>query len=289
MGVNAVCRLLGVSKKSYYYSVAPEQRLAQKHRRLREAIETVIHANPGYGYRRIGEALRQEYRLVVNHKLLKRLLRLWGLHLRRAIRKPTRSYLHQLLDFLGRRANLLFRVKAHGCLQVIVSDVTEIVCHAGKAYLAVHLDQFGKLVLGWSLSVHPDVSLVMRSLKAAFERVRVFMPVGRRLIVHQDRGSVYTADLYVRTIRNTGYLLSYSRRGEPGDNAVNESFFSRFKEEWREAFAEARTFEQLQRMVEKAIVYYNERRYHSSIGYRTPLAFITESLSKQTPDMRAVS
>ena len=289
MGVNAVCRLVGISKKSYYRSVAPEQRLEAKYRHLRETIEQIIGRNPGYGYRRISQALRQEYRIVVNDKLLKRLLRLWGLQLRRTIRKPARSYVYRLLEFLGRRANLLFRFKVSGCLEVVVSEVTEIIYRAGKAYLAVHLDQFGKLVLGWSLSIHPDVSLVMRSLNNALKRIRQLCSSVPRLIVHQDRGSVYTAELYVRAVRSAGHLLSYSRRGEPGDNAVNESFFSRLKAEWREAFAEAPTVEHLQRMVEEAIGYYNQRRYHSSIGYRTPLAFTKESIGQREPHIRAVS
>jgi hypothetical protein len=100
------------------------------------------------GYRRISQALRQEYRIVVNEKLLKRQLRLWGLQLRRTIHKPARGYVYRLLEFLGRRANLLFRFKASSCLEVVVSDVTELIYRPGKAYLAVHLDQFGKLVLG---------------------------------------------------------------------------------------------------------------------------------------------
>lgn len=289
MGVNAVCRLLGISKKSYYRSVAPEGRLEAKYRHLRDTIEEIIGRNPGYGYRRISQALRQEYRIVVNEKLLKRLLRLWGLQLRRNIHKPTRGYVYRLLEFLGKRANLLFRFKASRCLEVVVSDVTELTCRAGKAYLAVHLDQFGKLVLGWSLSIHPDVRLVLRSLHNALKRIRQLSSSIPRLIVHQDRGSVYTAELYVRAVRSGGHLLSYSRRGEPGDNAVNESFFSRLKAEWREVFAEARTTEQLEQMVEEAIGYYNKRRYHSSIGYRTPLAFTKESLGQREPHIRAVS
>jgi hypothetical protein len=62
----------------------------------------------------------------------------------------------------------------------------------------------------------------------------------------------------------------------PGDNAVNESFFSRFKEEWRACSTEARTFEELEKMVRKAIDYYNTQRYHSRIGLTAPLKFTKE-------------
>ena len=72
--------------------------------------------------------------------------------------------------------------------------------------------------------------------------------------------------------------LSYSRRGEPGDNAVNESFFSRLKEEWRDVFMEAQSFDELQKMVKKAIDYYNNERYHSTIGLKAPLIFTKEQV-----------
>ena len=52
----------------------------------------------------------------------------------------------------------------------------------------------------------------------------------------------------------------------PGDNAVNESFFSRLKEKWEDIFYEARTFEELERFISRAIRYYNIKRYHSSLG-----------------------
>ena len=76
--------------------------------------------------------------------------------------------------------------------------------------------------------------------------------------------------------------MSFSRTGEPGDNAVNESFFSRFKEEWRDAFAEARTFEELEVFVRKAIDYYNNDRYHSSIDLKSPAKFVREQVKYLT-------
>ena len=93
----------------------------------------------------------------------------------------------------------------------------------------------------------------------------------------------------MRTVSSRGCLLSYSRRGEPGDNAVNEAFFTRLKVEWADVFYEARTFGELQRLVGRAIAYYNEERYHSSLGYRTPLAFMNDFLTSHQQRVQAVS
>jgi transposase InsO family protein len=95
----------------------------------------------------------------------------------------------------------------------------------------------------------------------------------RMNVFSQDRGSIYTGSEYISTVLKSNCRLSHSRRGEPGDNAVNESFFSRFKEEKRDEFYEARSFEELEKMVRKAIDCYNQDRYHSSIGLQAPIDF----------------
>ena len=77
-----------------------------------------------------------------------------------------------------------------------------------------------------------------------------------------------------------GAFLSFSKKGEPGDNAVNEAFFSRLKEEWRDEFYEAETFEELEKLIKKAIDYYNERRYHTSIDKQVPFEFTKTQAKK---------
>ena len=77
-------------------------------------------------------------------------------------------------------------------------------------------------------------------------------------------------------------FISYSRRATPGDNPVNESFFSRFKAEWGELVVEAETFEALERLISQAIAYYNTERYHTSIGCQTPAQFTQQFLDRLT-------
>jgi len=57
----------------------------------------------------------------------------------------------------------------------------------------------------------------------------------------------------------------------------------------RDVFYEARTFGELQRLVGRAIAYYNKERYHSSLGYRTPLAFVNDFLTSHQQPVQAVS
>lgn len=174
---------------------------------------------------------------------------------------------------------------------MVVSDVTELYYREGKAYLCVHLDFFGKMVYGWHLMKSPNSEIVVCSFRKAVKTIRSLLGLSSSgMIVHQDRGSIYTGTEYTSTVLSAKWRLSYSRKGEPGDNAVNESFFSRLKEEWRDVFIEAKSFEELTVMVRKAIDYYNRKRYHSSIGLETPLKFTKEQVKHLTKNkLKAVS
>ncbi len=138
----------------------------------------------------------------------------------------------------------------------------------------MHLDWFGKLVLGWSLSRHPDAALAVASLQAAMDTLQEwYRDILEGLIVHQDQGSPYTSGAYVTAVLESQAYVSYSRPATPGDNPVNEAFFSRLKAECGQLLAEAKTFEDLYQLVGQAIAYYNIQRYHTSIGCQTPAQF----------------
>jgi len=206
-------------------------------------IEEIIRANPGYGLPRIKEVLRRQYGEVVNHKLLRKLLGIWGLSLRRAKQKKKRSWIKKVLDFLQRRSNLLRKATIDGYFKAIVSDITQIRYQAGIAYFCVHLDYFGKIIYGWELSLSPDRVLVRSSFRKAKRKLRgMSLKSIEGIIFHQDKGTIYTSASYTTEVLSSGAYLSYSAKGEPGDNAVHEAFFSRLKEEWRDLFAEAETF-----------------------------------------------
>jgi transposase InsO family protein len=140
------------------------------------------------------------------------------------------------------------------------------VCNSEDSYFALN---------SWKVQKRPDTGLVVGFFRAAVRKMkRLGVSSFRQVVMHQDRGSVYISGEYAAQVLSQGMYLSYSRRGEPGDNAVNEAFFSRLKEEWREVFWEAQDFGQLCRLVKRVVNYYNHKRLHSSLGYETPMAFV---------------
>ena len=133
-------------------------------------------------------------------------------------------------------------------------------------HLASILDLFSRKIVGWQMGPTADAPLVARALEMAVSRRRP----GDGIIHHSDRGTQYTAVAFSKACKRAVITQSNSRPGTPHDNAVKESFFASLtKERLRgrhyETHAQARTsvFEYIE-------CFYNPRRLHSTLGYRSP-------------------
>jgi putative transposase len=278
-GVNRIVKLTGISKATYYAAQNPTEKFERKHLNIKSFISKIIEQNSGYGINRIKAELADEYYISVGRDTLAKLLRLWGLDLQRKVRKNKPNMIQKILSALADRSNLLIRSSITAPFQAVSSDITELQFKGGKAYLCTHKDVFGQMVYGWSLGLRMETTLVLDSLELA--RVTIRELVGKivtKPIQHQDRGSQYTSHAYVQAaLRWTS--LSYSSPGTPTHNPGHESFFGRFKDEWRTEIAEIETFEELEQFVQSKITYYNEERRHTSIGLISPSKF-TKSFLK---------
>jgi putative transposase len=139
------------------------------------------------------------------------------------------------------------------------------------------------MVYGYSLGLTMETSLVINSLNMAVKNMKRLLgkPITKladKILIHQDRGSQYTSHLYVRSVLSMA-RISYSNPGTPTHNPGHESFFGRFKDEWRDEIAEIETFEELERFIKNKINYYNQERRHTSIGNISPQKF-TKSFLK---------
>jgi putative transposase len=101
-------------------------------------------------------------------------------------------------------------------------------------------------------------------------------------IHHFDRGVQYACGDYVKELEFYQFQISMSRKGNPFDNAYAESFIKTLKSEEVHLW-EYRTMEDVQRRIPYFIEdVYNQKRLHSSLGYRPPSEF--ESLLESTPN-----
>ena len=151
-----------------------------------------------------------------------------------------------------------------------VADFTFIPTREGWLYLAVVLDLYSRMVLGWSMRRHMSTELVSDAMTMALWRRR---PTA--LLQHSDQGSQYANELYQLLLADNGIQCSMSRTGNVWDNSAMESFFSSLKTERvsRKVYgtrdqAKADVFDYVER-------FYNPRRRHSTIGYMSPADYET--------------
>ena len=211
-----------------------------------------------------------------------RLLRLWGLQLKRKVRKKKVSLIKKILISLADRSNLLIRSKITKPFQAITGDILEIFYDHGrqKAYLSIHKDVFGQMVYGHKLGKTMEAKLVRSSFNQAKKNIRkLIKQMPAKMLCQQDQGSQYTSYEYVDDVLKSNMRLSYSTPGTPTENPGQESFFGRFKDENQDEILEIDNFKELNRFVDKRLNYYNRKRIHTSISYQTPLKFTKQFIN----------
>ena len=273
-----MCWLAQVSRAGYYRSLR-ERHPEEEEMDVRAAIQAIaIEHHRRYGYRRISAEL-QRRGMRVNHKRVVRLMREDNLlairHRRYVITTDSR---HEREVYL----NLAARMRLSGPNQLWVADLTYIRLQKEFVYLAVILDKWSRRVVGWAL----DRTLAARLAVAALDRAIEARHPQPGLVHHSDRGIQYASEEYVSLLGKHQMTPSMSRPANPYDNATCESFMKTLKHEEIHCH-EYRDLEELSQHVEEFLErYYNDRRLHSALGYRTPVEF-EQQYRESHPDSSA--
>ena len=272
--VTMLCRVIGVKRSPYYdwkarggKVIGPEELV------LRRRMKALFaESRQSLGSRRMSKKLIDEGFEVGRYRA-RRLMKAMGLVVKAKRKyKVTTDSKHRLPvaeNVLNREFSPASSNQAWG------TDITYLWTQEGWIYLAVVIDLYSRRVVGWSMDRRMTKALVVRALIMAVSLRRP--PPG--LIHHSDRGSQYASHSYQALLRQHGMIASMSRKGNCWDNAPVERFFSSLKREW--------TGDQLYRTRQAAIadvreyvaVYYNSKRLHSTLGYKTPLDY-EKDLSK---------
>ena len=273
--VAVMCQVLDVSRSGYYDSLErPTSPRAERSAEIRQSVQRVFHENHEiYGPAKIALELAQREELEsACRNTVARAMREMGLQSR--VFQGFTPTTTQADPSKSPAANVLDReFTASGPNQKWVSDITYLPTAQGWVYLAVVLDLFSRKVVGWAMSDSLATPLVSEALRKAIESRR---PKRGELLHHSDRGCQYTSDSYQKTLKTLGVDCSMSRTGNCYDNAVAERFFWSLKHEWtkHEQFADLPS---AQRSVFKYIdAFYNTKRIHQTLGYKTPNQYEAE-------------
>ena len=249
-----MCAVLDISPKTYY-----------KYRNIDDPdyidylmIKNVFDKNRKcYGYRRIKEALLNEYGIIMNSKKVLRIMNKYHIqaeYIRKAriIHKNKRIEDNVKPNLLNRNFNTT-RLN-----EVWDTDVTYLIFKGSRAYLSTIIDLYDRHVIAYVISKHNDLKLVIDTLNQALAKEKDV----HGLIIHSDQGYQYTSYEYKAICDSNGILISMSRKGMPIDDSPIESWHSILKKEtlYNNNVTSLQEYIQL---VEDWILFYNTYRLKS--------------------------
>ncbi len=153
--------------------------------------------------------------------------------------------------------------------RVWVADVTQHETDEGWLYLAVIIDIYSRLVVGWSMDEQFTAELVLAALEMALWNRQP----QEGIIHHSDHGSQYTSLAFGQGLEQAGVLGSMGSVGDALDNAVAESFFATLQTELLDRYSWPTRQGLRSAMFEFIEVFYNCQRRHSSLAYLSPSEF----------------
>lgn len=272
IAVSRQCELLGLCRSSYYYS---SQQDDSYNLLLMRLIDEQFTRTPFYGVPKMTAWLRSVgYR--VNHKRIRRLIRLMGLEA--IYPKPRLSQSHPEHKIYP---YLLKGVTIYHADQIWCADITYIRLLHGFVYLVVVMDWYSRYILSWELSITLEKEFCIQSLKRA-------LCISKPDIFNTDQGSQFTSEEFTGHLEEAGIRISMDGRGRLYDNIFVERLWRTVK--YEEVYLhDYRTVRDARDGLGRYFNFYNTERLHETLGYRTPheIYFGTEAVKVPVVGPRA--
>lgn len=273
--IHMICEALAIDRGTFYNHVLRNKRdnawYAKRREELRIRVREVYDENRQiFGAPKITAVLRNEG-LRVSEKMVSTLMREMGIQ---SIRQTAKAMHDEERKKIKNHLNQKFDTSKPN--EVWVGDVTYFKLGSHAYHISVIIDLFSRMVIAYRIGKTNSTQLVKSTFKKAyFDRKP---PEG--LIFHTDRGSNYMAKAMQDYLRSVHVTHSFSRVGSPHDNSVIESFFASFKKE--ELFRRIyRSEAEFRAAIDDYILFYNTKRLHEKLQYKTPQEWEKEYMSKE--------
>ena len=270
LSIGKQCRLLSISRSSFYYQPKGETALNLM---LMRQIDEQFLETPFFGVRQMTWHLRNEGHLV-NEKRIRRLMRLMGLM--PIYQKPNTSRAakgHKTYPYLLRG----LRVDRPN--QVWAADITYLPMRRGFLYLVAIMDWHTRKVLAWRISNTLEADVCVEALNEAIARF------GPPEIMNTDQGSQFTSFAWADQLRRSGVRISMDGKGRFLDNIFVERLWRSLKYECVYLHA-WETGSEAKAGVGRWIEFYNRKRPHSALGGRPPAVVYWLRKDDNQPDQQ---
>lgn len=270
LSISKQCKLLCISRSCLYYK--PKIKSDKKRNSLKEEIIEIYKEIPFYGYIRTQkELLERGYSCSVKEV---RNIRL-ELGLKTLIPEKQPNYKrnnHNKYPYLLK--HLIAKYSNH----VWVSDITYIKLRQGMLYKVAIMDIFSRKILGYKISNSLNKAFCVDLLNETIDKY------GIPLIFNTDQGSQFTSDEFIKVLKSNGIKVSMDGVGRALDNIYIERYWKSFKYESVYLHNYFNVFD-AKLKTSQYITFYNSRRFHSSLDYKTPDQIYFSNLPKQSQTM----
>jgi len=239
-------------------------------KKVMDRIDEIYTENPEYGYRYMYHQLIEEGHKIGRDRTLKYMcvMRLEALYPKKKKNTSLQNKSHEvykyLLDPYWKTSNGNRSIDVPRVNEVWSGDITYVRTPSGFVYMAVIIDWHSKAILSYKISNSMDSSLVTSVLQEALDKYPA------PLIFNSDQGSQYTGAEHIKILKQYGVQISMNGKGRSIDNIVIERFFRTLK--YNCIFInEFNSIKELKEVVHDYIDKYNNKRFHSSIGYKKPM------------------
>jgi putative transposase len=252
------CALMGLARSGVYRTTKPAK---ESDALLTRRIDELYMESPFFGSRRIA------FTLEANRKRVQRLMRQMGLEAlgpKPNTSKPAPG--HKIYPYLLRNLSI------EHANQVWATDITYVPVGNGNLYLVAVMDWASRAVLSWRLSNTMDVSFCVEALEEALARF------GKPEIFNSDQGSQFTSQPFTSVLERAKVQISMDGRGRWMDNVFIERLWRSLKHEdiYLKHYADGR---EAREGIAQWIAFYNSRRPHHALGYRTPMSVYREGIT----------
>ena len=259
LSIRRQCKLLGVSRSNIYYTYIPESPLNLTIMRL---MDEHYMKHPTYGVLQMQDHL-SSVGIEVNHKKVRRLLRLMGI---------MAIYPKRNLSKLGHakhiRPYLLKGLKINKPNQVWEVDITYIPMAKGFMYLTAIIDVYSRFVVGWNVFNNLEAENCLSVLMDAIKEY------GKPDILNSDQGSQFTSALWVNNLDNEEITISMDGKGRAIDNIFIERLWRTVKQDYI-YISPAEDGLELFKGLKIFFEHYNKHKTHQGIGRITPITLYT--------------
>lgn len=266
--VHALCEALGVSRGTFYNHIFRRKEVTAYDKRraeMKEHIKAVFdESQQRFGADKITVVLAEQG-IRTSSKYVAELMREMGLQSVTSYSKKD----YQKNERLAKKQNVLQRqFQVDKPNRVWVSDVTCFKVKGRYLYVCVILDLFSRKVAAHRVSSKNSTYLITSTFRQAFQN----RGAPQQLMFHSDQGTQYTSKAFRKLLRMNKVVQSFSKSGRPHDNAVAESFFASMKREeiYRTQYKSERQFME---SIDDYVKFYNDRRPHRTLNYKTPNQF----------------